>query len=91
MTRTFEEISKARGLPRALALKNKAISVCDAIDDFQCKIEAEQGKLEFYQLAHKAYVFGELTNDESERMKLVGYKFGLLDELKGFDYEIKEK
>lgn len=90
MTRTFDEIMKARQLPKALEIKAKINEYIDNLEELKQQSDVLMAWLNFYQLQYKAYTQGELTSEEaiameSQYFSLTGKKE---QEVK---YEIKKK
>lgn len=90
MTRTLDEIMKARQLPKALEIKSKINEQIEKLEELKQQSDIVMAWLNFYQLQHKAYTQGELTSEEaialeSQCFSLTGSKE---QEVK---YEIKKK
>lgn len=65
MTRTLDEIMKARQLPKAKEIRRKIEEQVEKLEELKQQSDIVMAWLNFYQLQHKAYTHGELTSEES--------------------------
>lgn len=90
MTRTLDEIMKARQLPKALEIRTKINEQIEKLEELKEQSDIVMAWLNFYQLQHKAYTYGELTSEEA--VALESQYFSLTgNEKQEVKYEIKKK